>query len=227
MRRTWLTAVMVAAISLPVWPASSRSLNEEGNEAYRRAHFDDALRSYTEAQVDSPDSPVIEYNIGNVFYRQQAYDRASEAYGKALEKAGGTLARDVFYNLGNSRFMAQDFGGAVQAYSQALRVDPDDRDAKRNLEIALARLEQPPPQGGGDNQEEEDQEQESPQQSPQPSQPQQGQEDPHQPRPQPREGELSPEEAERLLEALAQEEQDNIEKQRRKGRITPPGGKDW
>ncbi len=225
MRHSWPTAVMVAAMSLPVWAASSRSLNEQGNEAYRRVRYDGALRSYTEAQVDSPGSPVIEYNIGNVFYRQQAYDRASEAYGKALEKAEGTLARDVFYNLGNSRFMAQDFSQAVQAYSQALRIDPNDRDAKRNLEIALARLEQPPPQGGGDKKEEEEnQEQES---SPQSSPPQQGPEDPDQPRPQPREGELSPEEAERLLEALAQEEQDNIEKQRRVGRATPPGGKDW
>ncbi|MEE8536974.1 MAG: tetratricopeptide repeat protein [Acidobacteriota bacterium] len=227
MSRTWPAAVMVAVMSLPVWPASTRSLNEQGNEAYRRTRYDDALRSYTEAQVDSPDSPIIEYNIGNVFYRQQAYDRASEAYGKALENAEGTLARDVFYNLGDSRFMAQDFGGAVQAYTQALRIDPSDRDAKRNLEIALARLEQPPPQGGDDDRQEENREQESAPQSPRPSQPQREQADPDPPRPQPREGELSPEEAERLLEALAQEEQDNIKRQRRKGRVTPPGGKDW
>ena len=123
--------------------------------------------------------------------------------------------------------MAQDFGGAVQAYTQALRIDPSDRDAKRNLEIALARLEQPPPQGGDDDRQEENREQESAPQSPRPSQPQREQADPDPPRPQPREGELSPEEAERLLEALAQEEQDNIKRQRRKGRVTPPGGKDW
>ena len=54
MSRTWPAAVMVAVMSLPVCPASTRSLNEQGNEAYRRTRYDDALRSYTEAQVDSP-----------------------------------------------------------------------------------------------------------------------------------------------------------------------------
>ena len=77
MSRAWPAAVMVAAMSLPVWSASSRSLNEQGNEAYRRIRYDDALRSYTEAQVDSPNSPIIEYNIAII----------------DLERAKGTLLR--------------------------------------------------------------------------------------------------------------------------------------
>lgn len=207
--------------------ASTRSLNEEGNRAYRRAEFEQALRAYTEAQVRAPGSPVIEYNIGNVFYRQQEYGRAAGAYLKALDKARGALGRDAAYNLGNARFQEGDYAGAVAAYRGALQIDPGDRDAKRNLEIALSKLQPPPPGGGGPRKQDRKEESKrdpgaSPAGSPQPEQPRQD-------RPPPGSGGLDRQEAERLLEALAQEERENLERDRRRARPVQgaPGGKDW
>jgi Ca-activated chloride channel family protein len=216
-----LTSVTTA----PALAASPRRLNEEGNRAYRNADFDAALRAYTEAQVGAPGSPAIQYNIGNVFYRQEDYERAAEAYRKALEGARGGQARDAAYNLGNSRFLAGDFGGAVEAYRGALEIDPRDRDAKRNLEIALARLKPPPPPKGGGSQDKKDDQKKDQQREPSTSpQPRAGQRNEQ---PQPREGELGREEAERLLDALAQEERQNLDKEKRPARAPAAGGKDW
>ena len=225
MRTILAVLVLTSVATAPVLAASPRRLNEEGNRAYRNADFDAALRAYTEAQVGAPGSPAIQYNIGNVFYRQDDYERAAEAYRKALEGARGGLARDAAYNLGNSRFLAGDFGGAVEAYRGALEIDPRDRDAKRNLEIALARLKPPPPPKGGGSQDKKDDQKKDQQREPSPSpQPRAGQ---RSEQPQPREGELGREEAERLLDALAQEERQNLDKEKHPARAPAAGGKDW
>jgi Ca-activated chloride channel family protein len=230
-RRAQRRGALAAALALgliapPALAASPRRLNEEGNRAYRKAELERALQAYTEAQVGAPQSPEIQYNLGNVFYRQQEYQRAGEAYRKALESARGALARDAAYNLGNARFQEEDYAGAAAAYRGALKIDPADREAKRNLELALAHLKPPPPGGGGKDKKDEDKKE--PQEPP----PAAGQE----PQPQrqdrknaPSPGEIAKEEAERLLDALAQEERDNLERERRRHRApqTPPGGKDW
>jgi tetratricopeptide (TPR) repeat protein len=226
-RRGALAASLaLALLAPPAFAASPRRLNEEGNGAYRKAEFERALQAYTEAQVGAPQSPEIQYNLGNVFYRQHDYGRAGEAYRKALESARGTLARDAAYNLGNARFQEQDYTGAAAAYRGALKIDPADREAKRNLEIALARLKPPPPGGGGKGKKDEDR-------KPPPEPPPAAGEEPQPQRPDrqsaPSPGEIARSEAERLLDALEQEERDNLERERRRNRAprTPPGGKDW
>jgi Ca-activated chloride channel family protein len=226
----WAPATVLAALAAisPLWPASPQSLNEEGNRAYKRAEFEQALRSYTEAQVRVPDSPAIQYNIGNVFYRQQDYQRAAESYRKALEAARGGLARDTAYNLGNARFQAGDYAGAVQAYRGALELDPADRDAKRNLEIALSRLKPPPPKGGGQNRDQDQKSKQEPPPNSSPSPAPSSQPPPPGSQKTP-EGQMDREGAERLLEALSQEERDNMDRQKKQGRPAQeaPGGKDW
>ena len=62
-----------------------------------------------------------------------------------------------FFNRGNTAFQQEDYPGAVEAYEEVLRMNPDDRDAKHNLELALLQM---PPQGQDDQQEEEQDEQE-------------------------------------------------------------------
>ncbi len=41
---------------------------EEGNRHYVDGLYEEALRAYTEAQVDLPEAPQLFYDIGNVLY---------------------------------------------------------------------------------------------------------------------------------------------------------------
>ncbi len=127
--------------------ASARSLVEEGNRHYQEGRFDDALKLYTQAQVESPDAPEIQLNIGNVFYRRGEFDKAREAYRKAWQARDQALAESARYNSGTAGLSSGDLEGAVQDFRDALRLDPSDADARRNLELALLRLQQmePPP----------------------------------------------------------------------------------
>ncbi|MBF0494694.1 MAG: tetratricopeptide repeat protein, partial [Candidatus Omnitrophica bacterium] len=56
---------------------------KEGNKLYGDKKYDEALVKYNDAQIESPNSPEVFFNMGNVFYRQKKYKEAVEAYRKA------------------------------------------------------------------------------------------------------------------------------------------------
>jgi tetratricopeptide (TPR) repeat protein len=95
--------------------------------------------------------PSLEYNSGNVSYRLGRFQEAERRYQGGL---GGSreLRERTYFNLGNSyvwqaRAEYDRVGkrsalrAAIDSYEEALLLDPQDRDAKWNLEIALLRLE--------------------------------------------------------------------------------------
>ena len=183
--------------------------NNEGNRLYEQKQFDEALRLYMDAQASKPGAPELHYNIGNVLFRKKDYDKAVAEYMRAQAAADPVLSEAATFNRGNAHLMQGHLEDAVQAYIQALRARPDDADAKRNLELALRLLEQKKKQ---QPQEQDKKQNQKDQQQPQPSggagagAPQQGPKKP---------GEMTPEEARQVLEALQQEEKEGIKKHAR------------
>jgi len=119
----------------------------DARRAERRYDAGDWAGAYQafERALAAGGSPAFAFGAGNALYRQKHY-------GEAAGRWRGTLADRHFrqrgaYNLGNAALRsAEDAGGpakdslldaAVAAYEDALRLDPSDRDAKWNLEIAL------------------------------------------------------------------------------------------
>ena len=210
--------------------------NREGNERFREGEYDKALEKYREAQLDAPEAPQPHFNAGDALFRQEAYEEAAKEFGRVVERQGEDLKADAHYNLGNALFRAQRLQEAVEAYKQSLMHRPDDLDAKINLELAQSLLDQQQSQqeDGQDNQEQseeeksqkeqqkgQDQEQDSGQakgegdrqdqeqeQQPEASEPSESQPADQQRTDQqePQEGKLTPQEAERLLEALEDRE---------------------
>ncbi len=123
-------------------------LNREGNRLYSASRFEEALDRYTRAQVSEPDLPPLRYNIGNVLYRQGRYAEAMEEYRRAApaDSAGGKqedpLAADAAHNLGNAYFRMGKYREAADAYARSLVNRPSDRETKRNLELALRKLQE-------------------------------------------------------------------------------------
>jgi Ca-activated chloride channel family protein len=166
-----------------------------------------------------------------------------EAYRQAIESGDAELASAAWYNLGNALYRQQQLEPSLEAYKQALRLSPDAVDAKHNLERVLQELQQQQeqqnqdqhqgPQDGGDQQNPQGQQnaqsQDQPQderepQDPQDQQGEQPQDRPQSPQGQPRDqdaegqpergpGQMTPEEAERLLDAIAEDPGD-VERRR-------------
>ncbi|MBP9698901.1 MAG: VWA domain-containing protein [Elusimicrobia bacterium] len=150
----------------------------------------------------SPGNPEAQFNLAHALYIEQSYAAAAEAY----EKTAAAVTYPPFksaalYNAGNAYYRQGKLEEAIKKYKEALRITPSDPDAKHNLEMAM-KLDK--------------------MQKDQHKQPGQPKDDKKQPKP----GEMSKEDAQRLLEAMAQEEKNAQEKAGKK-KQEPPAGEDW
>jgi Ca-activated chloride channel family protein len=129
--------LLITALS----PASAR-LNARGNGAFENGDYMGALTNYILAQGMDPNSAEAYYNAANALYRQEQYGEAIAQIDRALYSAENDLITNSYFNLGNSFYNATDLAGAIAAYKEALRLNPNDLDAKYNLELALQMQEQ-------------------------------------------------------------------------------------
>ncbi|MFO7680647.1 MAG: tetratricopeptide repeat protein [Chloroflexota bacterium] len=133
-------------------------LLRQGNDAFAAQNYLDALGAYQLAQNRRPELAEPFYNAANALYRQGSFGDAIAQIQQALLNAqSDELAQHSFFNLGNAAYNGQDLETAVQAYIDALLLNPNDADAKHNLELALQQQQQQEQQ----QQEQEQQDQES------------------------------------------------------------------
>ena len=146
MRRLGLFLAMTAAILIAAITGSAAadtaSQNNEGNRLYNQKKYDEALKKYTDAQASKPAAPELHYNIGNVLFRKGEYAKAVEEYLRAQTAPDAALSQSATFNRGNALMAQGQLQEAVNAYIQALRSNPADQDAKRNLELALRLMQE-------------------------------------------------------------------------------------
>jgi tetratricopeptide (TPR) repeat protein len=150
---------------------------KQAGKAYEKGDYDAALQKYAEARLDHPESQALAYDMGNAQYRKKRYDDAIASYKKALQGGDAGLAASAYYNLGNAHFRKgesaiqsgkqegiEDYREAMANYKKSLEIRPDNKDAKRNIEVVQARIKELL-----DRQKQDQKQQGSPQKPPDPS----------------------------------------------------------
>lgn len=215
---------------------------ERGNRLFRAGKYAEAVQEYRAALRDGDDSPVLRYNLGTALLELGRYDEAEEHLRAALEDVDPGVRERAHYNLGQ-RFLedarSRDdpraavglYDAAVEAYRQALRLRPDDEDAKWNYELALREREDRMRQGGGEDQDRERQDDESGDGgeggSTDPGQGEQGEQPP---RPEPGQdgrAPLTPEQAAQILSGVEQDERELFRDRLRQGEQRARVTRDW
>ena len=158
--------LLLAVVALAGCGGSAETLNNKGNEAFADQDYEGALTAYLGAQEDAPEMAEPHYNAANSHYRLEDYQQAQQEIEQALvgEERQEALDQHSYYNLGNTFFQAQQFEPAIEAYKEALRLNPDDLQAKQNLELALRQLQKQQEQEQ-EQEQEQDEESEDQQQS--------------------------------------------------------------
>jgi len=209
---------------------------EDGNKAYARGDYPGAAEIYRKGLAKKPGDPKLLANLGSALYRAGDFTGSQKALEQAAASGQNTLTdreqARVLYNYGNTLFRKGSFPEAADAYRRSLEHSPDDSDARFNYEAALARIhapQQPPPQpqggGGGGGQGQGGGSQAQPPPTPTPPAPSQAAPQQHQPAPVP--GRLSKQDAERLLDALSNEEAETQKKKNKARSTVEPKGPDW
>lgn len=203
----------------------------EGGDHYH------AMQSYKQLLDENPNDPELNYNAGNSLYRMQMYDQAKLYYEKALSNTSDPkLKNNIQYNIANCEFKSKKLKESVEGYKQVLRKDPDDADARKNLELALKQMQKqnPPPQKNEDkNQSKKDEQQDDQDKDKKEEQKQEQEEqnnqDPNNQKKQnkPKQG-MDKKEAEKVLDALKNQEKD-YQKKKIKEKVTKEQKteKDW
>ena len=151
--------IILMALSLSACGSSVERTLESGNQAFSEGAFEDALVDYSEAMEMAPSLAEPAYNLANTLYRLGAFEEAGGLLSRATEIASAELAEHGFYNLGNNFFQQQQMELSIEAYKEALRLDPNDMDAKYNLELAMLQQEQQEQQQQEQQEQQEGQEQ--------------------------------------------------------------------
>ena len=140
----------LAAVLAGQWLGGPEKNTREGAEHLAHGRLAEALRAFSRAEGEFPEAPQNDLNLAGVHYRmgengegEEPFAQAERGYRAALAgKPEGTLRRDAFFNLGNTLFRSGAFAEAAGAYGEAIALDPDDREARQNLERALRRAEE-------------------------------------------------------------------------------------
>ncbi len=242
MLKTGLTMLLVALASV-VFAEDYVDKVKQGNEAFKKQDYKQALEYYRSAETEAPVLEPLQYNIGGALYQQGNYEETVDRYTKALDATDITFQQQAYYNLGSTFFRMAEYEKAIANYQKALEINPDDTDAKFNLELARKRLKDQikPEQQQQDQQEKqqpkEDEQQQDQQNQDQQEQQQQDQQQQDQQESKPEEQqqkqdaqddtEMSREDAERILNALRDDEQELQKNIKRQVGAKEYQGKDW
>lgn len=185
---------------------NTHQLLQKGDAAYKNKDFTSAEQFYRQVDVNGKSSGRAAYNLGNCLYQQQRFDEAIVQYQKATQQLWKPEDEALaYYNLGNAFFEKQDYPKSIEAYKNALRRNPNDLAAKKNLMLAMRKLQQ----------------QQNQQNRP-----------PQQPNPSPKnqkskQNEQENQEQNRLLQVAQEEEQKTQRKDKKQAKTKKVMEKDW
>jgi Ca-activated chloride channel family protein len=220
---------------------TAAALCRSANELFEQGRFAEALERYTRALGLDPENPILHFNSGDALYRKGDFAKAREHFAEAASEAPPDMAGAAHYNAGNSYLREGNTDAAIEEYKNALRCDPHDRLAKRNLELAQ-KMKQQQQQDDQQDQQQDQQRDERKDRDQQGKQEQSREKEKDQPKPQPqtneeeREGQpqnvqampMTPEEARALLrQAEYEDAQLRKEIVRLMPQPTETTGKDW
>jgi Ca-activated chloride channel homolog len=198
---------------------ADRKFIRHGNREYEKNKFSESELSYRRAADKNKASGDAVFNAGDALYKQKKYEDAGKQFFESQKMAEEKEKKSAsMYNLGNSMVMANKLKESIEAYKNSLKLNPGNMEAKYNLAYAQDMLkkqeeqqkqQQKQQQQNKDNQdqkkdqEKKDNNQQEKQQEQQQQQQQQQQD---------QQQAISKEDAERLLNAIANDEKNVQEK---------------
>ena len=223
----YLLPVLYMISSNGLFGQADKKYIRQGNKEYEEGVFDESEILYRKALEKQSESYTGEFNLGDALYKQEKFEDAIRSFNDLVEtESDKDKLSKLYHNLGNSLLNSNRAEDAVEAYKQSLRNNPYDEETRHNLAFAQQLLQQQQEQqqqnGDQENQDQQDQENQDQENQDQENQDQENQDQENQDQENQdkqdqenqdqQDQQISKEDAERMLQALQQDEQELQEK---------------
>lgn len=122
---------------------NEKSLVRKGNRDYKKGDFSEAELQYRKSIEKNNKTQEGKFNLGDALYKQGKYDEAAGTFQNlSNEKPDKDLKAKSFYNQGNALLKAEKYQESANAYKESLKINPNDEDARYNYVYALSKLRQ-------------------------------------------------------------------------------------
>jgi Ca-activated chloride channel family protein len=197
------------------FPGGLQRLWRQADRAFKHKQYEEAEKLYDQARQEQPEEWRLAFNTAVAQAAAKKYDPAVKGFEKIAGGGAQELRPAAEYNAGNCYLAQQQNDKAIEHYKRALYLNPNDLNAKWNLELAKRQQKQQQKQQKQQKQDQKKQDQKKQDQKMQP---------------QPQDRKMDKDEARRLLQSLSQADRD-LQKQMRKQRQQPSRearpDKDW
>lgn len=205
--KKYVSITVIFLVSLLAKSQNDEKAIQKGNGYYKQQQFEKAAVEYNRAVAANPANTTAKFNLANSLQKQGKQEEALKEFSALIEKA---TEKDIksksYYNKGVVLTGQKKLEESIDAYKNALRQNPDDKEARENLQKALLELKKKNPTKKKEEKENPQKEQQKKQQQPK----------------------MSPKEAEQRLKLLEQKEKDVSQRlQKEKSKSGGGQAKDW
>lgn len=138
-----ISLLFLLAIGLPLFAQDYRKEMKGGNKSYENGKYSEAEVAYKKALEKEAEAIEGNYNLANSLFKQERYEEAIETFKRSVELTNDLSTKSkAYHNLGSSYAKMEKFEEAINAYKQGLKINPKDEEARRNLAKTMRQLQQ-------------------------------------------------------------------------------------
>ncbi len=146
--------VKALAIFLMIFAASAvQASPSSALREYEAGNFHTALDEFRKLSQQKTNDLRLSYNAGTAAYRAKQLEDAQKYFNAAAASPDLQLQQQAYYNLGNTLFEAGDqvtepdkkkaaWENSIKSFQNSLKLNPQDADAKNNLDLVKKKLEE-------------------------------------------------------------------------------------
>lgn len=135
--------IRISVFSHTACAQADKKFIRQGNREYEKSRYSESEILYRKALDKNKQSADAVFNAGDALYKQEKYEDAGKQFIENINLNEDSNKKSAgFYNLGNSFLKSNKLKESIDAYKNSLRLNPQNLEAKYNLAYAQDLLQQ-------------------------------------------------------------------------------------
>jgi tetratricopeptide (TPR) repeat protein len=134
---------LLSVISFLANAQSEKKFIRQGNREYQKSRYSESEISYRRAINKNKSAPDAVFNVGDALYKQKKFEDSGKQFIENTDMNEDKKKKAAaMYNFGNANLMAKKIQESIDAYKKSLKLNPGNMEAKYNLAYAQDLLKQ-------------------------------------------------------------------------------------